>query len=68
MYIQNLEKILPLYSQDIERILTSIKGHCSVRNLPKMSCSNPNLDHVNINAYTKFGKFTSIKGHRIWEK
>ena len=37
-----------------------IKDHNSVRNLRKMTGNNPNLDPVNINAYTKFGKILSF--------
>ena len=36
-------------------ILALIKGHNSGINLSKMTCNNPKLDHVNINAHTKFG-------------
>ena len=55
-------------------ILTSIKGHNSVINLRKLTCNNPNLDLVNINAYANFAHqfvlkilsgneiLTSIKG------
>ena len=34
----------------------SIKGHNSVTNKQNMTGNNPNLDLVNINAYTKFGE------------
>ena len=40
--------------------LTSVKGHNSGTNVPKMMCNNPNLDLVNINAHTKFGQILSI--------
>ena len=40
----------------LKEILTSINGLNSVRIVRKMMCNNPNLDLVNINAYTKFGK------------
>ena len=36
-------------------ILTSIKGHNSVANLPNMPLYNLNLDIINVNVYTKFG-------------
>ena len=44
-------------SQDIERkeISVLIKGHNSGTNVPKMMSNNRNVDHVNINAQTKFG-------------
>ena len=41
-------------------ILTSFKGHNSVGNVRKMICYNPNLDLLNINAYTNIGKIRSI--------
>ena len=40
--------------------MTSIKSHNSVTNLQKMMCKDPDLDLVNIYAYTKFGKILSI--------
>ena len=36
-------------------ILTSIKGHISVTNVPN-AANNSNVDLVNINAYIKFGE------------
>ena len=42
------------------KILTSIKGHNSVTNQQKITGNNPNLEIVNINAYTKFGEILSI--------
>ena len=56
---------------------TSIKGHSSFANFQKITGNIPNLDVVNINAYTKLGKtvfivlkilsrnedLISIKGH-----
>ena len=45
--------------QNSEKNLTSVKGHNSITKL-KMMCNNPNLDLVNIYAYTKFGIFLSI--------
>ena len=46
-------KILSICSQDIveNKFLTSIKGHNSVINVPKITGTNPNLDLVKINAY-----------------
>ena len=38
----------------------SIKGHKSVTNLRKMTGNNPNIDPVNINAYTKFSQHLPI--------
>ena len=67
-------KILSIHSQDIERkrnsnmcitfvlneILTSIKGHNSVANLQKSVLYTLNIDVINVNVYTKFGKFCSF--------
>ena len=61
-----------LSGNEIQNVLTSIKGHSSITN-----SRNPNLDLININAYTEFGLIlsscskdierkqilTSIKGH-----
>ena len=33
-----------------------------------MEGNNPNLDHVNINAFTKFGEIMSIPSHEIERK
>ena len=49
-------------------ILTSIKGHNSVANLQKMTLYNPNLDLVNANVYTNFGKILSIRSQDIERK
>ena len=35
-------------------------GHNSGANVPKMSCDNPNIDIVNMDAYIKFGEVLSI--------
>ena len=37
-----------------------IKGHNSAANLQSIAGSSPNLDFVNINAYTEFGYILSI--------
>ena len=41
-------------------ILAYIKGHNSGTNMRKMTCDNPKLDLVNMNAYVKFGENLSI--------
>ena len=58
MHIQNLIKIHKLIHKilSINKILTSIKGHYSVKNWPKILCIRYNMDLVFINAYTKFIK------------
>ena len=35
-------------------------GHNSLTNLRKMRRNNPNLDLINVNMYTKFGRIVSI--------
>ena len=56
--IKNLVKfyqfVLTILSGNIH--VTSIKGHNTVTNLPKMTGNNSNLDLVNVNAHTKFGQ------------
>ena len=49
-------------------ILTSIKGHNAVRNLRNMTCNNPNLDLVNINAYPNAGQIPLIHSEVIARK
>ena len=46
-------------------ILTSIKDHNSITNLKKMMLYNPNIDLINVNVYTKFGKILSIHSQDI---
>ena len=62
MHIQNLVKFYQLVLKILigNEILTSVKGHNSVKNVRTMMCNNPKLDHVNINAYTKFSKILLI--------
>ena len=62
MCIQNLVKFCPLVLKILSgnEILTSIKSHNSVANLPKMMLYNPNTDLVNANVYTNFDKILSI--------
>ena len=43
------------------KILTSIKGHNSVKILRKMTGNNPKLDLVNVDVQTKFGRILSIR-------
>ena len=69
MHMQNLVKfqfILKLLSGN--EIPTPIKGHNHVINLRKMTCNNPNLDLVSINAYPKFGPILSIRSKDIERK
>ena len=49
-------------------ILTSIKGHYSIKILRKMTGNNPKLDHVNVDVHTKFGQILSIRSQDIERK
>ena len=47
----------------------SIKGHHSVKILPKMTGNNPKLDIVNVDVHTKFGLILSIRSQDIeWKR
>ena len=61
---------MSIRSQVIERnkILTSIKGHISVKILRKMTGNNPKLDLVNDDVHTKFGWILSIRSQDIERK
>ena len=69
-YIQNLvgfcQFVLKILSG--KEILTSIKGHNSVKNLRKMMGNNPKLDLVNVDKGTKFGRILSIRSQDIERK
>ena len=49
-------------------ILTSIRGHSSVKILRKMTGNNPKLDLVNDDVHTKFGWILSICSQDIEQK
>ena len=70
MHIQNLIEIHKLIRKilSINKILTSIKGHNSVKNGPKTMCVIHNMDLVFINAYTKFYQHASICSEDIEKK
>ena len=70
MCIQNLVKfcLLVLKILSGNEILTAIKGRNSVANLRKLTLYNPNLDTINVNVYTKFGKILSIGSQDIERK
>ena len=61
--IQNLvgfcQFVLKILSRN--EILTSIKGHNSVKILRKMMGNNPKLDLVNADVGTKLGRILSIR-------
>ena len=68
--IQNLvgfsEFVLKILSGN--EILTSIKGHNSVKILRKMTGNNPKLDLVNVDVHTKFGRILSLRSQYIERK
>ena len=70
MCIQNLVRfcqfVLKILSGN--EILTSIKGHNSVKILRKMTSNNPKLDLVNVDVHTKFGRILSICFQDIEQK
>ena len=70
MCIQNLVRfsqfILKILSGN--EILTSIKGHNSVKILRKMTGNNLKLDLVNDDMHTKFGPILSIHSQDIERK
>ena len=70
-YIQFCE-ILPIGSQDIVRAETKFwhkkKNHNSGTSFRKMTCNNPKLDLVNMNAYIKFGENMSSSSQDIERK
>ena len=67
MCIQILFKFCPIILKILRgnEILTSIKGSNSAANLRKKMFYNPNLDLINVNVYTKFGKILSIGSQNI---
>ena len=70
MRIQNLvglcQFILKILSGN--KILTSIKGHNSVKILQKITGNNPKLDLVNVDVHTKFGRILSNRSQDIERK
>ena len=70
MCIQSLVEFCPLVLKILSgnEILTSIKGRNSVANFRKLTLYNPNLDTINVDVYTKFGKILSIGSQDIERK
>ena len=71
MCIQNLDGfcqfVLKILSGN--EILTSIKGHNSVKILQKMTGNNQKLDLVNDDVHAKFGRILSIRSQDIkWKQ
>ena len=70
MCIQNLVRfgqfVLKILSGN--KILTSIKGHNSIKILQKMTGNSPKLDLVNVDVHTKFGQILSICSQDIERK
>ena len=65
-----LRILVPICSQCIEEKQKSdiSKGHNSVTNLRTMTGYNLNLDLVNINSHTEFGKILSMSSCNIERK
>ena len=70
MCIQNLVGFCQFVLQILSgnEILTSIKGHNSVKILRKMTGNNPKLDLVNDDVHTIFGLIMSIRSQDIERK
>ena len=70
MCIQNLVKLCPFILKILSgnENLRSIKGRNSVANLRNLTLYNPNLDVINANVYTKFGKILCIGSQDIERK
>ena len=70
MCIQNLVRFCQFVLKILggNKILTSIKGHNSVKILRKMTGNNPKLDLVNVDVHTKFGPILSIRSQDIERK
>ena len=70
MCIQNLVRFCPSVLKILSgnEILTSIKGHNSVKILRKMTSNNPKVDVVNVDLHIKFGQILSICSRDIERK
>ena len=70
MCIQNLVRFCQFVLKILggNKILTSIKGHNSIKILRKMTGNNPKLDLVNVDVHTKFGPILSIRSQDIERK
>ena len=70
MYIQNMVRFCQFVLKILSGngILTSIKGHNSVKILRKMTGNNSKLDLVNVDVHTKFGQILSIGSQEIERK
>ena len=70
MCIQNLvrfcQSALKILSRN--KILTLIKGHNSVKILPKMTGDNPKLDLNNVDVHINFGQILSVCSRDIERK
>ena len=68
--IQNLVRFCQLVLEILSgnKILTSIKGRNSVKNLLKITGNNPKLDLVNVDGHTKFCHILSTGSQDIERK
>ena len=70
MHVQNLIKFHQFIHKVLNGndILTTIKGHDHVADLQNLTCNNPNVNLVKVNAYAKFGLIPSIHSQGIEQK
>ena len=70
MHIQNVVKICQFILKILSgnEILAKIKGHYSGTNERKITCNNPNIDIVYINAHKTFGEKLSFHSQYIERK
>ena len=70
MYIQNMVRFCQFVLKILSGngILTSIKGHNSVKILRNMTGNNPKLDLDNVDVHTKYGQILSICSQDIERK
>ena len=68
--MQNLVRFCPSVLKILSgnEIMTSIKGHNSVKILRKMTGNNSKVDVVNVDVHTKFGQILSICSQDIKQK
>ena len=71
MCIQNLVRFCQFVLKILSRneILTSVRGHYSIKILRKMTGNNHKLDLDNVDVHTKFGQILSIRSQDIeWKR
>ena len=70
MYIQNLVRFYQSVFEILSgnKSLMSIRDRYSVKILRKMTGNNPDIDLVNVDVHTKFGKILSLRSRDIERK